>query len=148
MFVNSVGIVAAAGPRKNQTIAATVACVTQVDQDHIVMSIPLEAVVTDAIVTGEHFSISVLGSAQSDLARYYGGHNRFRRTYLKDTDVDLTTCTMPTVKNSCKQSVYLVIKKMLLSEQVIVLAKLIETEVNRNHQPLTSRSADYAEIVQ
>jgi len=82
---------------------ATIAWATKVERNHILVSLPVDAALTESVISNKKYSVNVLGQDQSKIARQYGGTKQSRSLPKIDSDLDYDLWPTPTIKN-CRAS--------------------------------------------
>lgn len=134
MMTNSVTVLIC-GDEKNYS-GMTIAWASQVEKRHILVSLPSNSALTQRIVSGERFTVSVLNANQSDIARQYGG--QIQRNPLQPDQAQLETShwSVPTVKNSVAQLLCVHKHHLLIESQMVVIAKVKDTRSHEGVAPL------------
>ncbi|MEM7114389.1 MAG: flavin reductase family protein [Chloroflexota bacterium] len=133
MFLNGITVVLAGN---EEFVGATIAWATKVEKQHVLVSLPAEAAVTNRILQEKTFTISVLASHQSDIARQYGGRKQARPLPQNRNDLDFTLWATPVVKNCRAQLLCSVQQINFIKEQVVIIAKIDQATSRDDVAPL------------
>ena len=141
MFLNGITIVLS-GNRKSFEGAA-IAWATKIEKNHVLVSLPVDAAITEYVKSNKIFSVGVLGEHQADIVRQYGGSKQARPLARNPDDLDFDEWPVPVVKNCrasllCKNE-----KEIALEEQYVVIAKIEESSFVEAMPPLVYEHARY-----
>ena len=123
-------------------VGMSIAWLTQVERDHVAVSLPRGARGTDRVISTDRFTLSLLSESQMDIARRYGGGRRKvdgAQDHLIETDWDT-----PVVRAGCAAYLCRVVGAQTVREQVVVTARIVKTVYAAEASPLLYRPADYA----
>jgi flavin reductase (DIM6/NTAB) family NADH-FMN oxidoreductase RutF len=122
---------------------ASIAWGTKVEKNHALVSLPRNAAVTKCISESSIFTISVLSSEQSNIARQYGGKMQSDQRPIETGDLVFIPWAVPVVKNACAQLLCHVRHRIPVDEQVIVIAKIVESDASDRLKPLVYDHSHY-----
>ena len=122
---------------------AAIAWGTKVEQDHVLVSLPAHAEVTKCIARHGRFSISVLASSQSDIARQYGGQLQSDQHTIDPGALDFDRWTVPVVKGACAQILCEVRHRQTVRDQEVTIGEIIELEASETLDPLVYDHGHY-----
>ena len=129
MFLNGITVVLAGG--EEDYAGATIAWATKVEQGHVMVSLPVDASVSDHILQDKTFTISILASHQANLARQYGGRKQSRPLPPNRDDLNFTLWGIPVVKD-CRAQLLCVTQQINFIEQQVVIIAKIQQATSRN----------------
>ena len=139
MFVNGVGVVLS-GTLEDYA-GMSIAWMTKVERDHVVLSLPKKAKGTQRVTSTGRFTLSLLSESQRDIARLFGGAG----SHSVPGPVDLveTDWGMPAIGSSC--AVYLcdVVTTQALNDQVVVMVRMTGPVYETSASPLVYNEEDY-----
>jgi len=125
---------------------ATIAWGTKVEKEHAMVSLPRSAAVTACIRKSGTFTVSILSSGQSNVARQYGGSGQSDQKEIDKGDVDFTQWDMPVVKGACAQLLCSVREILSIGEQEVVVAKILDVSAEDGIEPLTYDHEEFFSI--
>lgn len=125
MFVNGITVVLCGTATELE--GATIAWATKIEKEHVMLSLPADAAVTEAILSRPIFSVSVLGAHQSRIARQYGGRKQARPLPRNKDDLDFARWDVPYVKHSRAHFLCNHTQTIFINEQTVVIAEIIES---------------------
>ena len=134
VFVNGINVVLCGNADRFQ--GASIAWGTKVEKDHAMVSLPRHAAVTDCIRRSGVFTVSVLSSGQSDIARQYGGKMQSDQRDIDVSALDFAQWEVPVVKNACAQLRCTVKQTLVIEEQELVIAKILDVVASESIAPL------------
>lgn len=134
VFVNGINVVLCGNADRFQ--GASIAWGTKVERDHVMVSLPRHAAVTDCIRGSGVFTVSVLASGQSDIARQYGGKMQSDQLKIDISALDFAQWGIPVVKNACAQLRCTVKHTLIIEEQELVIAKILDVAASERIAPL------------
>jgi flavin reductase (DIM6/NTAB) family NADH-FMN oxidoreductase RutF len=134
MFVNGITVVLCGDAESFE--GASIAWATNVEKNHVMVSLPAGAAVTRAIAARQTFTVSVLGAGQSNIARQYGGSQQLRQVARNDEDLNFEQWETPIVQNSRGSFLCEVAKTISLNKQTIVLGKITDSIFSEEIPPL------------
>lgn len=141
VFLNGINIVLCGNAGCFQ--GASIAWATKVERDHAMVSLPKDAAVTDCISNSGTFTISVLSSDQSDIARQYGGRKQSDPRDIEPNDLNFTQWAVPVVNDARAQLLCDVRHILTVKEQVIVIAEIVDIALSDDLQPLVYDHGHY-----
>jgi len=141
MFTNGVSIILTGTNDDYKGMA--IAWVSQVEREHLIISIPKSAEATVLLLKREMFSVNELGLDQEDLALEFGGKNCISKTTASVAKVKSTEHDLPIILNSCSSTICSVLNVVEINEQILITAKIISSQNNLDLQPLIFNKADY-----
>jgi len=143
MFLNGITIVLCG--YKGDVKGATIAWATKVERNHILVSLPVDAALTESVISKKNFSVNVLGQDQSRIARQYGGTKQSGSLPKLDSDLDYDLWSAPVIRNCRASFLCSSIQEIQIKEQIIVIAEIAEYEFAENIVPLTYEHGAYFE---
>jgi len=141
MFTNGVSIILTGTNDDYKGMA--IAWVSQVEKEHLIISIPKGAKATNLLLKRKMFSVNELGLGQEDLAREYGGKNCEHKTTASVAKIKSTKHNLPIILNSCSSTICSALNVVEINEQILITAKIISVQNNLDLQPLVFNKADY-----
>ena len=141
VFLNGVNVVLCGNA--DSFHGAAIAWGTRVEKDHVMVSLPKQAAVTVRVGESGTFTISVLFRDQSDIARQYGGKSQTDPRDVDPRDLNFTQWAVPVVEDACAQVLCEVRHRLTVKEQVIVIAKIIDTAFPDRLDPLVYDHSHY-----
>jgi len=141
MFTNGVSIILTGTSVDYKGMA--IAWVSQVEKEHLILSIPKGTEATNLLIKRAMFSVNELGVGQEDLAREFGGKNCENKPASSHADITATKEDIPIILNSCSSTICRVLNHVEINEQVVVTALILKTQQNLNLQPLVFNKAVY-----
>ena len=141
MFLNGITIVLC-GSRESLDGAA-IAWATKIEKNHLLVSLPVDAAITNRVIAKENFSVSLLGEHQADIARQYGGSKQSNPLRRNPHDLDFDKWSVPIVK-SCRANLICTMERNFsIEEQVIVIANIEDYIFDEAVPPLVYDHAKY-----
>ena len=141
VFLNGVNIVLCGNAEKFR--GAAIAWGTKVEKDHALVSLPKHAAVTDCVCHSQVFTISVLASNQSAVARQYGGGMQSDRQAIDLDDLDFALWKVPVVRDATAQLLCDVRHTVDIKDQVLVIGEISEIVVLDHLEPLVYDHSHY-----
>lgn len=141
MFINGVCIILTGSNDAFKGMA--IAWVSQVEKEHLVISIPKNAEATRLLRKRKMFSVNQLGVGQENLARQFGGENCELKPAHSQATIKSTEHNLPILLNCCLSTICSVINEIEINEQLVVTAKIVSKQNNLAMQPLVFNKADY-----
>lgn len=141
MFLNGITVVLCGKGKAFD--GATVAWTTKVEKNHLMVSLPSGAAVTNAVLSKRVFSISVLGERQADIARQYGGSKQTRPLPRSMDDLDFGVWEVPIVKHCRANLLCTAVENTAIGEQLVIIAAIEKSSVSESVLPLVYDHADY-----
>lgn len=141
MFTNGVSIILTGTNDDYKGMA--IAWVSQVEKEHLIISIPKGAEATELLLKREKFSVNELGLGQEDLAREFGGKNCEHDITSSLAKIEPTEHDLPIIINCCSSTICDVLKIVEINEQIIITAKIINVQNNLDLQALVFNKAVY-----
>lgn len=141
MFTNGVSIILT-GTNDNYKGMA-IAWVSQVEKDHLIISIPKGAEATNILLKRTMFSVNELGLGQEDLAREFGGKNCEQKRKPSLAKIKSTEHNLPVILNCCSSSICSTLNIVEINDQILITAKIINVQNNLALQPLVFDKAVY-----
>ena len=141
MFTNGVSIILTGTNDDYKGMA--IAWVSQVEKEHLIISIPKGAEATNLLIKRKMFSVNELGLGQEDLARQFGGKICEQKPITERVKIESTEHNLPIILNCCSSAICRVINVVEINEQVVVTAKIICVQKNLDLQPLVFNKAVY-----
>jgi len=141
MFVNGISVVICGTELAYQ--ASTIAWSTKIENNHVMVSLPIDAAVTSSIALKRQFSVSVLGKNQTSVARQYGGKKQLNPLPTNTDDIDFDRWKIPTIKDCRAPYLCTVVQELKLIEQVVFIAEIKESAFNEKIDPLVYDHAEY-----
>ena len=140
-FVNGVTVVLCA--HSDELEGAAIAWATKVEKDHLMLSLPREAALTDALLARNVFTVSVLAYDQSAVARQYGGSKQRAPLPKSTEDLELDLWEVPVIKSSRAQYLCKLVHDLPVKEQIVVIASILETNGDESRKPLNYDRRSY-----
>lgn len=140
MFTTGVGVVLAG--TMSEPVGMSIAWLTRVEREHVVVSLPASARGTARVVADGRFTLSLLAASQEAVARWYGGSavaSRGSAPALVETawgvaavggSLAVYLCRVASVEN--------------VGEQRVVTARAEGPVLSAPGRPLVYRAEDYA----
>jgi flavin reductase (DIM6/NTAB) family NADH-FMN oxidoreductase RutF len=141
MFTNGVSVILTGTNDEYKGMA--IAWVSQVEKEHLIISIPKGAKATDLLLKRKMFSVNELGLGQEDLAREFGGKDCENQTMFTIAKTQSTEYNLPIISNCCSSSICSVLNITEINEQIIITARIINVQNNLELQPLIFDKAVY-----
>jgi flavin reductase (DIM6/NTAB) family NADH-FMN oxidoreductase RutF len=141
IFLNGVNVVLCGNGESFQ--GASIAWGTKVEKDHAMVSLPKHGAVTNCISHSGVFTISVLSSDQSNIARQYGGKMQSNPHDIESRDLNFTQWAVPVVQHACAQLLCHVRHRLPINEQVIFIGEIAEFKSSDNLAPLVYDHGHY-----
>lgn len=141
MFTNGVSIILTGTNDDYKGMA--IAWVSQVEKDHLIISVPKGAEATDLLLKRKMFSVNELGLGQEDLARQFGGKNCQRDEMPSLAEVQSTEHDLPIIVNCCSSTLCSIFNVVEINEQVLITAKILSVQSHLDLQPLVFNKADF-----
>jgi len=141
MFTNGVSIILTGTNDDYKGMA--IAWVSQVEKDHLIISIPKGAEATDLLLKRKIFSVNELGLGQENLAREFGGKNCEHKTTASLAKIKFTEHNLPIILNCCSSTICSALNIVEINQQVLITAKIICVHNNLDLQPLVFNKAVY-----
>ena len=141
MFTNGVSIILTG--TNDDFKGMSIAWVSQVEKEHLIISIPKGADATNLLLKRKIFSVNELGLGQEDLAREFGGTNCEQKPTSALANINSTEHDLPIILNCCSSTIGSVIDVVEINEQVVVTAKIISVKKHLDLQPLVFDKAVY-----
>lgn len=124
MFLNSVNIVFIGDVTSYRGI--TIAWATQIENQHIVLSLPKYSEATSLISVESKFTVSVLSNTQINIARQYGGIEQTRQADKDAVLLDFEKWHIPVVKKAAEHILCESKATLEVSNQVLILGSILE----------------------
>ena len=105
-----------------------IAWVSQVEKEHLIISIPKGAVATDLLLKRKMFSINELGLGQEDLAQEFGGKNFEHKPTTSLAKINSTEHNLPVILNCCSSTICSTLNVREINEQIVITAKIISSQ--------------------
>lgn len=141
MFTNGVSIILT-GTNDNYKGMA-IAWVSQIEKEHLIISIPKGAEATNLLLKRAVFSVNELGLGQEDLAREFGGKNCKHKTKPSLAKIKSTEHNLPIILNCCSSSICSTLNAVEINDQILITAKIINVQNNLTLRPLVFNKAVY-----
>jgi len=141
MFTNGVSIILT-GTKDNYNGMA-IAWVSQVEKEHLILSIPKGSLGTTLLLTRAIFSVNELGIGQENLAREFGGQQCENKPTSSLATIEATTEGVPIIVNCCSSTLCRVLSHVEINEQIVITAKILKAQHNLNLQPLVFDKSVY-----
>ncbi len=141
MFTNGVSIILTG--TNDDYRGMTIAWVSQVEKEHLIISVPKDAEATNLLIKREVFSVNELGVGQEDLAREFGGKNCEHNQTESLADINSTAHNLPIILNCCSSTICSTLNVVEVNEQVLITAKIISSQNHLDIQPLIFNKAVY-----
>jgi len=141
MFVNGVSIVLTGS--KEEASGMAIAWVSQVEKNHLVISVPKGCDATNVLMKNGTFSVNELGLGQECIARAFGGKNCTKDPTHTEINITEAQCGLPML-SECRNSV--ICKTVLINEikeQVIITAEILETINKADMSPMIFIKSDF-----
>ena len=141
MFTNGVGVVLAG--TLAEPVGMSIAWLTRVEREHVVLSLPEGARGTARILSDGRFTLSLLADSQEDVARWFG---RSERTSARREPPALVETAWGVVAVEGSLAVYLctVVGMQGLGGQTVVTARTEGPVQVEQGRPLVYRASDYS----
>jgi len=120
-----------------------IAWVSQVEKEHLIISIPKDAEATNLLLKRQAFSVNELGLGQEDLAREFGGKNCEHKSATSLAKINSTEHNLPIMVNCCSSTICSTLNVVEINEQVVITAKIISSQNHLSLQPLIFNKAVY-----
>lgn len=134
MFLNGITIVLSGNETDYE--GATIAWATQIERQHVLVSLPVDAAVTARILQEKSFTISVLANHQADLARQYGGRKQSRPLPKNRNDIDFQQWSIPVVQDCRAQILCDVQQIQFINQQTVIIAAIQQSTTQDHLAPL------------
>lgn len=134
VFVNGVNVVLCGNADRFQ--GAAIAWGTKVEKNHAMLSLSRHAAVTGCIRRSGVFTVSVLASGQSDIARQYGGKAQSDPRAIDEGALDFTQWGIPVVKDACAHLRCAVKQTLTIEDQELVIARILDVTASESLAPL------------
>ena len=141
MFTNGVSIILTGTNDDYKGMA--IAWVSQIEKEHLIISIPKGAEATNLLLKREAFSVNELGLGQEDLAREFGGNNCEHKPTASLATINATEHDLPIILNCCSSSICSTLNVLEINEQVVITAKIISSQKHLGLKPLVFDKAVY-----
>jgi len=141
MFTNGVSIILSGTNDDYKGMA--IAWVSQIEKEHLMVSVPKGAQATKALLARKMFSVNELGLGQENLALQFGGKNCLQDLISILPQIKGTEHNLPILLNCCSSSICSVLSIVEINEQVVITAKIISTKNGIDMPPLVFNKADY-----
>lgn len=141
MFTNGVSIILTGTNDDYKGMA--IAWVSQVEKDHLIISVPKDAEATNLLLKRKMFSVNELGLGQEYLARQFGGKNCQRDEMPSLAEVQSTEHDLPIIVNCCSSTLCSFFNVVEINEQVLITAKILSVQSHLDLQPLVFNKADF-----
>jgi len=141
MFTNGVYIVLTGTNDDYQGMS--IAWVSQIEKDHLIISAPKGAQATNLLLKREMFSVNELGVGQEDLARQFGGKQCDRQVQSNIANIEPTDHNLPIIVNCSSSTICSVTSAIEIKEQVVITAKMINSQYASDMLPLIFNKAEY-----
>ena len=120
-----------------------IAWVSQVEKEHLVISIPKGSEATNVLLQREMFSVNELGVGQESLAKEFGGKNCQKALSPEKAKVVATDYDLPMLTNCCLTAFCKTINVQEINEQVLITAKIIDTISGINMESMVFKKSDF-----
>jgi flavin reductase (DIM6/NTAB) family NADH-FMN oxidoreductase RutF len=141
MSINGVSIILTGTNDDYQGMA--IAWVSQVEKEHLIISVPKGSTATNLLLQREMFSVNELGIGQDDLARQFGGKNCTIGNSANLSNINATEYNLPILSNCCSSTICKVLYVNEINEQIVVTAKVINSVKQLDLDPLIFNKSDY-----
>ncbi len=141
MFTNGVSIILTGTNDDYKGMA--IAWVSQVEKEHLIISVPKGAEATSLLLKREAFSVNELGLGQEDLAREFGGNNCEQKPIASLAKINSTEHNLPIISNCCSSTICSTLNVVEVNEQVVITAKIVSLQYHLGMQPLIFNKAVY-----
>ena len=141
MFTNGVSIILTGS--NDDYKGMSIAWVSQVEKEHLIVSIPKGSSVSHLLLQQKKFSVNELAKGQEDLARQFGGANYQKKTSENLAEIKFTEHNLPIIINCCSSTVCEVLHASEINEQIVVTAKIICSQSNLDLLPLIFNKSVY-----
>jgi flavin reductase (DIM6/NTAB) family NADH-FMN oxidoreductase RutF len=126
MFINGVSIILTGS--NNDYKGMAIAWVSQVEKEHLIISVPKGAQATNLLLERKMFSVNELGLGQENLAIQFGGKNCVQEVISTLAQIKPTEHNLPIIENCCSSTICSVKNVVEINEQVVITAKIISTK--------------------
>jgi len=130
---------------KNDYEGMSIAWVSYVEKEHIVVSMPRQSSITERVLNEGKFSISVLAENQANIARQYGGGAQIQKI---PQDNDLVECGewgIPVIKACCSKMLCEICIAEHINKQTVAIAEVVDKHESDASVPLVYNHAEYFE---
>ncbi len=134
MFVNGVSVILAGS--KNKYSGMAIAWVSQVEKNHLVISVPKDCEATDVLMEYGTFSVNELAIDQEDIAREFGVKNCIKKSSKKRINIIETESGLPILSDCRTTIICKTILKNEIKEQIIITAEIVEIIKKIDVQPM------------
>ena len=141
MILNGITVVLCG--KRGDVKGATIAWASKVEKDHVMVSLPVEAALTDYVISKKIFSLNVLGKDQSEIARQYGGSKQSTSLPRRGEDLDYGNWSTPVIRNCRANFLCSSIQEIPIKEQVVIIAEIVEYKFTDSIVPLTYDHGEY-----
>ncbi|NQZ22693.1 MAG: flavin reductase [Colwellia sp.] len=141
MFINGISIILTGTNDDYKGMA--IAWVSQVEKEHLIVSVPKGAQATNLLLERKMFSVNELGLGQENLALQFGGKNCHRDLISIIPQIKGTEHNLPILLNCCSSSICSVQSLGEINEQVVITAKIISTTKGIDMPSLVFNKATY-----
>ncbi len=141
MFTNGVCIILTG--TNDDYKGMSIAWVSQVEKEHLIISVPKGAEATNLIISRNMFSVNELGIGQESIARQFGGKNCDRKLMSALAQIKPTEHNLPIIVNCCSSTICSVKSVVNINEQVVITAKIINTQNGLDVSPLIFDKSAY-----
>lgn len=123
--------------------AMSLAWVSQVEKQHLMVSAPKGATATNLLLKQQLFSVNELGLGQEGIAEQFGGKDCVKNTVTSPAKIKPTEHNVPMLENCCLTAIAKVISVVEINEQVLITARIIDTISGVDMSPLIFNKAAY-----
>ncbi len=141
MFTNGVSIILTGTNDEYKGMA--IAWISQVEKEHLIISIPKGAEATNLLLKREAFSVNELGIGQEDLAREFGGKSCKHKPITSLAKINSTDYDLPIILNCRSSTICSTLNVVEINEQVVITAEIISSQSHLDLQPLVFNKAVY-----
>lgn len=141
MFLNSVNVIFV-GDSKTY-LGMAIAWATQVEKNHILVSVPKDADCTSLLLENKEFTVSVLSNSQKNVAIQYGGSQQRTQIDKDLTVVDFSRWRVPVIREAAEAVLCSMVSVQYVESQAIVVGKVLERVVAKGAGSLVYDSSDY-----
>lgn len=141
MFLNGITIILSGDQESFE--GAAIAWATKIERNHVLVSLPIDATITEFVKLNKTFTVNVLGEHQAEIVRQYGGSKQSRPLPRNPDDLDFDAWAVPTVKD-CRANLHCAVdQEMTVEEQFVVIAKIEQSRFDETIMPLVYEHAAY-----
>jgi len=129
---------------KEKYYGMSIAWVTLVEKEHILISIPKNTEATNNLLLNKQFSVNILSNEQKETAKQFGGKEAVKPNYINENIIKFTDNGLPIFNKCCSCymcDIYLINE---IKDQIVVIGSIIES-IKTNKKQLIFNKADYFE---